>query len=113
MQKRKLGKSNLEVSAIGLGCMGMSFSYGPPKDKQEMTALLRDAVERGVTFFDTAEVWPLLERRTRGRSPRALPQASGDRHQIRVRSERQRHAARCARPEQSAGAHQASGRGLT
>src|SRR6184192_3854920 len=57
MQKRKLGKSNLEVSAIGLGCMGMSFSYGPPKDKQEMTALLRAAVVRGVTFFDTAEVY--------------------------------------------------------
>src|SRR5207302_1645760 len=57
MQKRKLGKSNLEVSAIGLGCMGMNFSYGPPKDKQEMTSLLRAAVERGVTFFDTAEVY--------------------------------------------------------
>jgi aryl-alcohol dehydrogenase-like predicted oxidoreductase len=57
MQKRKLGKSNLEVSALGLGCMGMSFSYGPPKDKQEMTSLLRAAVERGVTFFDTAEVY--------------------------------------------------------
>jgi aryl-alcohol dehydrogenase-like predicted oxidoreductase len=57
MQKRKLGKNNLEVSAIGLGCMGMSFSYGPPKDKQEMTALLRAAFERGVTFFDTAEVY--------------------------------------------------------
>ena len=57
MQKRKLGNSNLEVSAIGLGCMGMSFSYGPPKDKQEMTALLRSAVDRGVTFFDTAEVY--------------------------------------------------------
>src|SRR5207248_11430320 len=57
MQKRKLGKSGLEVSAIGLGCMGMSFSYGPPKDKQEMTSLLRTAVERGVTFFDTAEVY--------------------------------------------------------
>jgi aryl-alcohol dehydrogenase-like predicted oxidoreductase len=57
MKKRKLGKSNLEVSALGLGCMGMSFSYGPPKDKQEMTALLRAAVERGVTFFDTAEVY--------------------------------------------------------
>jgi aryl-alcohol dehydrogenase-like predicted oxidoreductase len=57
MQKRKLGKSNLEVSAIGLGCMGMSFSYGPPKDKQEMISLLRAAVERGITFFDTAEVY--------------------------------------------------------
>src|SRR5271157_2494651 len=57
MQKRKLGKSNLEVSALGLGCMGMSFSYGPPKDKQEMTSLLRAAVERGITFFDTAEVY--------------------------------------------------------
>jgi aryl-alcohol dehydrogenase-like predicted oxidoreductase len=57
MQKRKLGNSNLEVSALGLGCMGMSFSYGPPKDKQEMTSLLRTAVERGVTFFDTAEVY--------------------------------------------------------
>src|ERR1017187_8937169 len=57
MQKRKLGKSNLEVSALGLGCMGMSFSYGPPKDKQEMTILLRTAVERGITFFDTAEVY--------------------------------------------------------
>jgi aryl-alcohol dehydrogenase-like predicted oxidoreductase len=57
MQKRKLGKSDLEVSAIGLGCMGMSFSYGPPKDKQEMTSVLRAAVERGITFFDTAEVY--------------------------------------------------------
>jgi aryl-alcohol dehydrogenase-like predicted oxidoreductase len=57
MQKRKLGKSNLEVSAIGLGCMGMSFSYGPPKDRQEMISLLRAAVDRGVTFFDTAEVY--------------------------------------------------------
>ncbi len=57
MQKRKLGNSNLEVSAIGLGCMGMSDSYGPPADKQEMISLLRTAVERGVTFFDTAEVY--------------------------------------------------------
>ena len=57
MQKRKLGKSGLEVSALGLGCMGMSFSYGPPKDTQEMTTLLRAAVERGITFFDTAEVY--------------------------------------------------------
>jgi aryl-alcohol dehydrogenase-like predicted oxidoreductase len=57
MQKRKLGNSGLEVSALGLGCMGMSFSYGPPKDKKEMTTLLRAAVERGITFFDTAEVY--------------------------------------------------------
>ena len=57
MQKRKLGKSDLEVSAIGLGCMGMSFSYGPPKDKKEMTTLLHAAVDRGITFFDTAEVY--------------------------------------------------------
>ncbi|WP_437623979.1 aldo/keto reductase [Sorangium sp. So ce1151] len=57
MQKRKLGSSNLEVSAIGLGCMGLSFGYGPPTDKQEAISLLRTAVERGVTFFDTAEVY--------------------------------------------------------
>ena len=57
MQKRKLGESDLEVSSIGLGCMGMSFSYGPPADKEEMIALLRSAVDRGVTFFDTAEVY--------------------------------------------------------
>ena len=57
MRMRKLGKSNLVVSALGLGCMGMSFSYGPPKDKQEMTKLLHAAVDRGITFFDTAEVY--------------------------------------------------------
>src|SRR5260370_3050181 len=57
MEKRKLGKSNLEVSAIGLSCMGMSFSYGPPKDKREMTDLLHAAMDRGITFFDTAEVY--------------------------------------------------------
>jgi aryl-alcohol dehydrogenase-like predicted oxidoreductase len=57
MEKRKLGKSNLEVSAIGLGCMGMSFGYGPAADKKEMISLIRSAVERGVTFFDTAEVY--------------------------------------------------------
>jgi aryl-alcohol dehydrogenase-like predicted oxidoreductase len=57
MQKRRLGKSGLEVSAIGLGCMGMSSGYGPPKDKDEMIAMIRGAVERGVTFFDTAEIY--------------------------------------------------------
>src|SRR5437870_3609283 len=57
MQKRKLGNNNLEVSALGLGCMGMSFSYGPAADKQEMISLIRSAVERGVTFFDTAEAY--------------------------------------------------------
>jgi aryl-alcohol dehydrogenase-like predicted oxidoreductase len=57
MRKRQLGKSGLEVSALGLGCMGMSFSYGPPKDTQEMIKLLRAAVERGITFFDTAEAY--------------------------------------------------------
>ena len=61
MKKRKLGNSNLEVSALGLGCMGMSWSYGPPKDKQEMISLLQAAVERGVTFFDTAEVYGPLQ----------------------------------------------------
>src|SRR5258705_11394289 len=57
MQKQKLGNSNLEVSALGLGCMSMSFGYGPPADKQEMISLIRGAVERGVTFFDTAEAY--------------------------------------------------------
>src|SRR5919201_2148782 len=57
MQKRRLGKSNLEVSAIGLGCMGLSFGYGPATDKQQGISLIRAAVERGVTFFDTAEVY--------------------------------------------------------
>src|SRR5205807_1388396 len=57
MQKRRLGKSNLHVSALGLGCMGMSFGYGPAADKQEMISLIRSAVERGVTFFDTAEIY--------------------------------------------------------
>src|SRR5246127_2098710 len=57
MKKRKLGKNNLEVSAIGLGCMGLSFGYGPAVDKREGISLIRSAVERGVTFFDTAEVY--------------------------------------------------------
>src|ERR1039457_4151796 len=57
MQKRRLGESNLEVSALGLGCMGMSANYGPPADKHEMITFIRAAVERGITFFDTAEVY--------------------------------------------------------
>src|SRR4026207_372993 len=57
MQKRKLGNSDLEVSALGLGCMGMSYGYGPPPNKQEMISLIRAAVERGVTLFDTAQVY--------------------------------------------------------
>jgi aryl-alcohol dehydrogenase-like predicted oxidoreductase len=57
MQKRKLGNSDLEVSALGLGCMGMSYGYGPPPNKQEMISLIRAAVERGITLFDTAEVY--------------------------------------------------------
>src|SRR5215467_15947195 len=57
MEKRTLGKSNLEVSALGLGCMGMSFGYGPAKDEQEMVSVIRSAVDLGVTFFDTAEVY--------------------------------------------------------
>src|SRR4051794_26983888 len=57
METRTLGRAGLQVSALGLGCMGMSFSYGPPKDRREMVALLRAAVERGITFFDTAEVY--------------------------------------------------------
>jgi aryl-alcohol dehydrogenase-like predicted oxidoreductase len=76
MQKRKLGKSNLEVSSIGLGCMGMSFSYGPPKDKKEMTELLHAAVDRGVTFFDTAEVYgPFLNEELVGEALAPLRQS--------------------------------------
>ena len=91
MQKRKLGKSNLEVSAIGLGCMGMSFSYGPPKDKKEMTALLHAAVDRGITFFDTAEVYgPFTNEELVGEALAPFREQGGDRHQVRVRSERQR-----------------------
>src|ERR1700735_248463 len=74
MQKRKLGSSGLEVSTLGLGCMGMSFSYGPPKDKKEMTSVLRAAVERGITFFDTAEVYgPFLNEELVGEALAPFP----------------------------------------
>ncbi len=70
MKKRKIGKGDLEVSALGLGCMGMSWSYGPPRDRQQMISLIRFAVERGVTFFDTAEVYgPLVNEELVGDAP--------------------------------------------
>jgi len=75
MQKRTLGSGKLEVSALGLGCMGMSFSYGPPKDTQEMVRVLRGAVERGITFFDTAEVYgPYLNETLLGEALSSLRQ---------------------------------------
>ena len=87
MKKRKLGKSGLEVSAIGLGCMGMSFGYGPPKDKQEMIALLRAAVERGVTFFDTAEVYgPFTNEELVGEALAPFREQVRDRHEIWVQA---------------------------
>ena len=85
MQKRTLGQG-LEVSAIGLGCMGMSFAYGPPPDEQEMIALIRAAVERGVTFFDTAEVYgPFTNEELVGEALAARPRPGRDRHQVRLR----------------------------
>jgi aryl-alcohol dehydrogenase-like predicted oxidoreductase len=82
MQKRKLGKRNLEVSAIGLGCMGMSFGYGPAADKNEMISLIRSAVELGVTFFDTAEVYgPFTNEELVGE---ALAPSRGDSNQVRL-----------------------------
>ena len=84
MKKRKLGKSGLEVSAIGLGCMGVNFSYGHALDKQQAIDLIRGAVERGVTFFDTAGLWPVHERRAGRRGARAVSRPGGDRHQVRL-----------------------------
>ncbi len=85
MQKRQLGKSGLEVSALGLGCMGMSFGYGPPADKQEMITLIRAAVERGVTFFDTAEVYgPFTNEELVGEALAPVPRASRDRDEVRI-----------------------------
>ena len=113
MQKRKLGNSNLEVSAIGLGCMGMSFAYGPPKDKQEMISLLRAAVERGVTFFDTAEVYgPFTNEELVGEALAPFREqvviATKFGFDLDPRSTRQR----LAGPGQPAGAHQGGRRGL-
>ena len=111
-----LGKSNLEVSALGLGCMGMSFSYGPPKDKQEMTSLLRAAVERGITFFDTAEVYgPFMNEELVGealapfREQVVIATKFGFDLSPACRSSRDEGR---AGPEQPAGAHQAGRRGL-
>ena len=112
MQKRKLGKSNLEVSAIGLGCMGMSFSYGPPKDKQEMTSLIRAAVERGITFFDTAEVYgPFTNEELVGEALAPF------REQVVIATKfgfdlSRDNRPRRGRPEQPAGAHQGGRRRL-
>jgi Aldo/keto reductase family len=83
MKKRKLGKSDLEVSEVGLGCMGLSFGYGPPTEKQEAISLIRSAVERGVAFFDTAEVYSLdsrnrrRQRQLRSRSLGSLQRSRG------------------------------------
>ena len=86
MQKRKLGKSGLEVSAIGLGCMGMSHRYGQPMETADAVALIRAAVERGVTFFDTAEVYgPFTNEELVGEALAADPRPGRDRHQVRLR----------------------------
>jgi aryl-alcohol dehydrogenase-like predicted oxidoreductase len=84
MKKRKLGNSNLEVSAIGLGCMGMSYHRGPAPDRSAMIALVRKAVEVGVTFFDTAEVYgPFINEELVGEAL-FFPQGGGHCHQVRV-----------------------------
>ena len=111
MQKRTLGKSGLEVSALGLGCMGMSFGYGPAADKQEMISLIRAAVERGVTFFDTAEAYgPFTNEELVGEALAPFRDQVVDRDEVRlqVRSGDGKQ----ARPGQPAGAHQGGRRGL-
>jgi hypothetical protein len=90
MQKRRLGKSNLEVSTIGLGCMGMSYAYGPAGDKQEMISLVRSAVERGVTFFDTAESTARSQMKSSRGSPRSFPTESADSHEVRDQDQEKR-----------------------
>ena len=112
MQKRKLGKSDLEVSALGLGCMGMSFAYGPPADKQEMISLIRAAVERGVTFFDTAEVYgPFTNEELVGEAlaPFRGQVVIATKFGFKLDPDRR---TQVRRPEQPAGAHQAGRRGL-
>jgi aryl-alcohol dehydrogenase-like predicted oxidoreductase len=92
MQKRKLGNSNLEVSAIGIGCMGMSYHRGPAPDRNEMIALIHKAVERGVTFFDTAQVYgPFTNEELVGEALAPIRDQGSDRHQIRpgFRSQRE------------------------
>ena len=85
-RSENLGSSGLEVSALGLGCMGMSFGYGPAVDRQEMIALIRAAVERGVTFFDTAEVYgPFTNEELVGEALAPVPRSGRDRHQVRLR----------------------------
>ena len=91
MQKRKLGKSNLEVSAIGLGCMGMSFSVRPAERQKGNDLPYPAAVERGITFFDTAEVYgPFTNEELVGEALAPTPSASGDCHQVRVQARSQR-----------------------
>ena len=86
MQKRKLGKSNLEVSALGLGCMGLSFGYGPPTEKQQAIALIRAAFERGVTFFDTAEAYgPYKNEELVGEAVAPVPRKGRHRHKVWLR----------------------------
>ena len=87
MQKRQLGKSGLEVSALGLGCMRMSYGDNPIPDRQEMIAFLHAAVERGITFFDTAEVYgPFINEELVGEALEPFRGQGGDRHQVRVQS---------------------------
>jgi aryl-alcohol dehydrogenase-like predicted oxidoreductase len=88
MQKRKLGTGGLEVSALGFGCMGMSFGFGPAKDKQEMVALLHAAVDRGVTFFDTAEVYgPFVNEELVGEGLAPFRGKVSDRDEVRLGSQ--------------------------
>jgi len=84
MQKRKLGTSKVEVSALGLGCMGLSFGYGPATDRQQGINLIRTAVERGITFFDTAECYgPFYQRGAGGRGLGAVPRPGCDCNEVR------------------------------